>query len=187
MQAAAPPPPPPAAAANNNHNHANNNNNNNNAPPPANNNSSITTPPLLLLLDGALSQDAIRVDTALRQLSLFVAQQQQQHHPTQSTVPPPPPTHPLLLTTIPWVTGSELLASPLALYRLLDALLHPFPFLAGQASSHDGSLPLHFAASLGDVNVARLLYERVRTMFKLFFHFLSLSSPLFSPLSCVLL
>ena len=47
------------------------------------------------------------------------------------------------------------------LVRILAKVLEVHPQLARKASAHEGSLPLHFAASLGDVNVASLLLDYV--------------------------
>mmetsp|Transcript_27074 Transcript_27074/g.39615 ORF Transcript_27074/g.39615 Transcript_27074/m.39615 type:complete len:166 (+) Transcript_27074:125-622(+) len=45
---------------------------------------------------------------------------------------------------------------------VLQTLLDHSPSLATIASEQDGSLPLHFAASLGNVAVASMIYSKVR-------------------------
>ena len=47
------------------------------------------------------------------------------------------------------------------LLQEVDMLLNAFPNLASVASTHDGSSPLHFAASIGDVSVARRILIQV--------------------------
>jgi hypothetical protein len=52
--------------------------------------------------------------------------------------------------------------SATSLCNILEALLNQYPTLAQIPSDHDGSLPLHFAASLGIVPVAMSIWQRVR-------------------------
>ncbi|CAB9522136.1 Ankyrin repeat-containing protein [Seminavis robusta] len=87
------------------------------------------TTPLLLLLDSVLSQDAARINEARTRIRQLVIQANGQA---------PAPTNP----------------SHFSLLQEVDTLLTPYPHLASVASTHDGSLPLHFAASIGDVQVA---------------------------------
>ena len=47
------------------------------------------------------------------------------------------------------------------LIAIVDQLLKHLPHLAYTASQHDGSLPLHFAASLGNISVAQILLQNV--------------------------
>jgi hypothetical protein len=61
--------------------------------------------------------------------------------------------------------------SATSLCNILEALLNQYPTLAQIPSDHDGSLPLHFAASLGIVPVAMSIWQRVRS-----FIFISFSS-----------
>jgi ankyrin repeat protein len=96
----------------------------------------VTTTPLLLLLDGILSQDEERTDLALRQIQELV------------------PNQPL---------SESPLRSAYALEGIIQTLMTYQPHLAQVASKHDGSLPLHFAASIGNVRVAKLLIEKYRT------------------------
>jgi ankyrin repeat protein len=93
---------------------------------------------LLLLLDGILSQDENSTLSALQQIETLV-----------------PSLGPLL--------GSEHcnpLRSVSVLERVIEGLLRHHPHLAKVKSENDGSLPLHFAASIGNVRVAFLLMEQ---------------------------
>eukprot|EP00934_Nitzschia_sp_Nitz4_P008781 Nitzschia sp. Nitz4//scaffold208_size52459//17654//19495//NITZ4_006810-RA/size52459-processed-gene-0.24-mRNA-1//1//CDS//3329541651//8771//frame0 len=87
--------------------------------------------PLLLLLDGILSQDATRTEQALEQLKAVA---------------------PLPATGNPMTSGS-------ALESILRALMRASPELAAGVSALDGSLPLHFAASIGNIRVAHILLQ----------------------------
>jgi len=49
----------------------------------------------------------------------------------------------------------------LTLYQDVDMILTAFPDDTSVASGHDGSLPLHFAASIGDVQVATRILSQV--------------------------
>lgn len=98
------------------------------------------TSQLLLLLDTIISQDVSEVRSAMRQIVSEIE-----------------------------ATGIELnmrdLGDPLnstdLLCRTLHALIVAKPGIVRIASSHDGSLPLHFAASLGKPQVAQLLLAHV--------------------------
>jgi len=57
-------------------------------------------------------------------------------------------------------TAAQVLAQDNVLCRVVLALPQ-----AHIASEHDGSLPLHFAASLGKVSVAKIVYRQVRRVF----------------------
>jgi hypothetical protein len=62
---------------------------------------------------------------------------------------------------LPSSSASTATSTPLA--RLVELLLMARPGLASEVSvGPDGSLPLHFAASLGDPEVARLVLDKVR-------------------------
>lgn len=50
--------------------------------------------------------------------------------------------------------------SPASLCIVIDALLNQYPHLARIPSDHDGSLPLHFAASLGNVPAAISIMQK---------------------------
>jgi hypothetical protein len=91
--------------------------------------------PLLLLLDGLLSGDVVRIQNVIDQVKPLVPFQ---------------------------VEASALLSEPASLHRFLKKYVEASPHIASVKSLHDGSLPLHFAASWGDVEVARLILERVR-------------------------
>lgn len=103
-----------------------------------NNNSedNAATTPLLFLLDGVLSQDEERVAqacTAIQKLLLPIT---------------------LDITESPCT-------SPVALGHVLETLLHVHPHFCSTRSDHDGSLPLHFCASLGIVAVASIVFNKV--------------------------
>jgi len=118
-------------------------------------------PFLLVLLDGVLGRDHDRIASVWSQIVAFVRRQlpdykvQQLLHGMPGVVPPSSWDNP------PRVTPS--LSSPPVVYRMIHALL-----AAGgrdavtTLSEHDGSLPLHFAASLGDVPIASLILSQVR-------------------------
>ena len=111
-----------------------------------------TNTPLLLLLDGILSQDEQGTDTALRQIEkLDPAFQYLQSIQTDSITGP---------------SSSSEYESPLrsasALEEIVRRLLAIDPCLAAVASESDGSLPLHFAASIGNIKVAALLLDHHR-------------------------
>jgi ankyrin repeat protein len=95
----------------------------------------LATTPLLLLLDGILSQQTERTATALQQIEELVNIQPLQESPLRSSR---------------------------ALESIVHALMIYDPQLARMASAHDGSLPLHFAASLGNIKIASLLLEKYR-------------------------
>jgi ankyrin repeat protein len=109
--------------------------------------------PLLLILDGVLSQDEDRVAQALQEIALAHV----------LPIPIVNSCSPSALMGTGTSTTSASNSSD-ALLNFLRALLEATPSLAGIASSHDGSLPLHFAASLGDVRVASLLLDHVRLL-----------------------
>lgn len=94
--------------------------------------------PLLFLLDGCLSQDEDRVAEAvaeIRQLGVPLSLQLPSNSPCRDGA---------------------------ALCHVLYRLLHRHPAYCQYRSEHDGSLPLHFAASLGNVEAARIIFEKVR-------------------------
>lgn len=97
-----------------------------------------STTPLLLLLDSVLSQEADRIRDARTRIREMVAKL----NPALAARPAP--------------KGSS------ALLHDVEMLLTAFPNLASVESTHDGSLPLHFAASIGDVRVARRILTQVR-------------------------
>ena len=109
--------------------------------------------PLLLLLDGVLSQDEQSTVTALRQIekldpSFRCLQTTQQTDPCAAASPDPKDDSPL--------------RSASALEGIVERLLAIRPHLARVASESDGSLPLHFAASIGNIRVAALLLKHHR-------------------------
>jgi ankyrin repeat protein len=93
------------------------------------------TTPLLCLLDAILSQDAVKTATALEQIQDLVNIGPLQESPLRSAS---------------------------ALEHIVQSLMMHHPYLAQVASSNDHSLPLHFAASIGNTRVAGLLLEKHR-------------------------
>ena len=93
--------------------------------------------PVLLLLDNLLSQDAEGIQSVLhtmrRELPAAVVN--------------------TYLSTQP---------SPDTVQQHLSVYLQTFPHQAAVASANDGSLPLHFAASLGDVTLSHIVWQAVR-------------------------
>ena len=92
----------------------------------------MSTTPLLLLLDGVLSQDRNQTTVAMKQIQDMV---------------------PLRIEESP-------LRSAEALARVLHVLMESHPHLASVPSGRDQSLPLHFAASIGNIQVAASLLDR---------------------------
>ena len=90
--------------------------------------------PLLFLLDGVLSQDVDRVGEAVREIGSLGC--------------PVPAISPC--------------TSRVDLCEILSSLLGMYLRFASMRSEHDGSLPLHFAASLGVVSVAQIILAQVR-------------------------
>jgi ankyrin repeat protein len=88
--------------------------------------------PLLLLLDGVLSQDEGRITQAVAQIEA-------------ANVPLPP------------IDQHRLLSSPLALEQVVSQLMVYKKDWAFISSRRDGSLPLHFAASIGSIPLARAI------------------------------
>jgi ankyrin repeat protein len=90
--------------------------------------------PLLLLLDGVLSQDEAAMNLALNQIQ---------------TIDP---------------TLKDVCKSPLRSSSTLELIVHRLltaqPGLARISSATDGSSPLHFAASIGNIRVASWLLQR---------------------------
>ncbi|GKZ00217.1 hypothetical protein MPSEU_000974600 [Mayamaea pseudoterrestris] len=87
--------------------------------------------PLLLLFDGYLSQDQERVEQALQVITGDDAT----------------------------ISSSHAASPPFDLLTVLQTFLLANSHVAAIPSSHDGSLPLHFAASFGNVAVAELIWK----------------------------
>jgi hypothetical protein len=94
-----------------------------------------STTPLLLLLDSILSQESERIREARNRIRQVVAK------------------------VDPGLAARPVEQGPSFLIHDVDMLLTAFPNLASVQSSHDGSLPLHFAASIGDVQGRRSGYS----------------------------
>jgi hypothetical protein len=97
--------------------------------------------PLLQLLDGIIAQSETSVGIAMAEITRKLLE--------KGTVLRLP--HP----------GESPLLSVINLHAVLHTLLSVFPELARCPSQHDESLPLHFAASLGNIQVASLLMSKV--------------------------
>jgi hypothetical protein len=101
--------------------------------------------PLIQLLDGVLAQSERRVKIAVTEITRMLLDHNgtilQLPHPDQST-----------------------LSCVLNLHCLLQTLLQVFPEFASYPSQRDVSLPLHFAASIGNIQVASLLMSKVRRL-----------------------
>jgi len=100
-----------------------------------------STTPLLLLLDGILSQEDARVESAMKDITQMLLKAG-------------------IFLQLPQPEESLLRSEP-NLFAVIQLLMSAYPDLTAVPSSHDGSLPLHFAASVGDVQVANLLLTQV--------------------------
>ncbi len=101
---------------------------------------------LLLLLDGVLSQEEQSTSAALKQIKSL-----DNGIETDSTA-----------SVSPEFEYESPLRSASALEGIVQRLLTIKPELARVASESDGSLPLHFASSIGNIKVAALILERYR-------------------------
>lgn len=88
---------------------------------------------LLQLLDAVISQDEQRIYLSMKEVSELL---------------------------LPFIVLPDL--STTHLTEIVRSLLRIYPNQASTASLQDGSLPLHFAASLGSVGVASALISVVR-------------------------
>mmetsp|Transcript_7899 Transcript_7899/g.15311 ORF Transcript_7899/g.15311 Transcript_7899/m.15311 type:complete len:633 (-) Transcript_7899:86-1984(-) len=97
--------------------------------------------PVFLLLDSMLSQDVAGLQSALQTMrnELPPAVTAAYLQPSQHE-----PYYPIDVSTI---------------IQHLSVYLQTFPHQAATASANDGSLPLHFAASFGDVVVAQVVWQ----------------------------
>ena len=105
-----------------------------------NNNDMTSRTPVLLLLDNLLSQDAAGIQSVLQTM---------RHELPTSMV------NAYLPTSLPTALPDALVQQHLSVY------LQTFPHQAAVASANDGSLPLHFAASLGDVTLSHIVWQAV--------------------------
>mmetsp|Transcript_32557 Transcript_32557/g.54525 ORF Transcript_32557/g.54525 Transcript_32557/m.54525 type:complete len:591 (+) Transcript_32557:1378-3150(+) len=94
----------------------------------------VNSSPLLLLLDGVLSMEERSVNSALEQIQALIGPH-------------------VCIRDSPLQSAS-------ALECVVEQVMMKHPELAQLASSTDGSLPLHFAASIGNVRVASLLLQQ---------------------------
>jgi hypothetical protein len=148
-----------------------------------------TTPPLLLLLDGLLSQNVESIKVSLSDIrALLTATKKYADMMTSPVAVEMPLSSPLwslspsLLSTpheqdmaaetdsnssmVAYEDDNSVLATQL-LHSIplsvswIRQLLYIFPQWAQTCSARDGSLPLHLAASLGNVDVASVLLHHV--------------------------
>ena len=108
----------------------------------------VSTTPLLLLLDGILSQDESQARRATSQMVDLVPSLAHEFPENVNDGAEASSS-----SVLSWLRSTERLT------RVIRRLMEAFPRLASVPSKHDGSLPLHFAASIGNVQVARLLLE----------------------------
>eukprot|EP00536_Pseudo-nitzschia_multiseries_P004258 jgi/Psemu1/284987/fgenesh1_pg.70_\ len=112
--------------------------------------------PLLLLLDGILSQDELCTNAALSQI--------EQIDPSfryHKCIPLSPNSKHSSADDSCIIRDSPL-RSASALEAIVERLLAIQPHLAQVSSENDGSLPLHFAASIGNIRIASLLIRHYR-------------------------
>ena len=108
-----------------------------------------STTPLLLLLDSVLSQDQGRIRDARTRIRQIVADASDGNPALKAAALAPIDNRA--------VSFDYLLQD-------VDMILTAFPNLAAVRSDHDGSLPLHFAASIGNVQVATRILSHVRPL-----------------------
>ena len=99
----------------------------------------MTATPLLFFLGGCLSRDADRVQEALEEIVEAMESAG---------------------CMVPGLAASRCVCSA-ALRQVLNTLVALRPDFFRLPSEHDGSLPLHFAASLGNVEVASIVFHKV--------------------------
>lgn len=101
---------------------------------------------MLLLLDDMLSQDVGGIQATLRSM--------------RHELPPG-----VVASYLPpeYSVCQPNFVDPNVIVQHLSIYLQTFPQQAGIASQNDGSLPLHFAASLGDVTLTQVVWQAVRS------------------------
>lgn len=104
---------------------------------------------LLLLLDTIIGQDASEIRSVMRQVLNEIRSAG--------------------IEMSSWNEVADPLHSTDHLCRIIQALIQAKPGIVQIASSHDGSLPLHFAASLGKPKVAQFLLSQVSKLFFIVF------------------
>lgn len=133
------------------------------------------TTPLLLLLDSILSQKPERIQQAQEKVSQVLLRKRKHEEDDDDLSEFKPDISSKRLVSMktaptPHVefesinSASQLLANNKTgtmnlLIHDVRCLLQAFPNIASIPSKHDGSLPLHFAASIGNVEIAKLLYN----------------------------
>ena len=109
----------------------------------------LPSPVLLMLIDVLLSpSDEIRINQVVTEMAGWL-------HTKNIAIAVP------MSVTLPPRRGSVNPQPFCFLDHLVALFLSLFPAEAARSSDHDGSLPLHFAASLGDVPLAHLIYSKV--------------------------
>jgi hypothetical protein len=98
--------------------------------------------PVLILLDNMLSDDIGGIWNTLCDIHRRLPSVVSIHLPPLAVEPSFP-------------IGNEIILTYLSTY------LQTFPHQALVASTQDGSLPLHFAASLGDANLCQIVWQAV--------------------------
>lgn len=107
-----------------------------------NNNMATSRSPVLLLLDNLLSQDAAGIQSVLHTM----------RHELPAAV----------VNAYCLSSATQQQPSPDTVAQHLSVYLQTFPHQAAVESANDGSLPLHFAASLGDVTLSQIVWQAVR-------------------------
>ena len=110
---------------------------------------SSTMTPVLSLLDSLLSQDVSGVQSAMSTI--------RQELPCPIRQAYLPPEHFFEQQQDSFTIDAALVLQHLSTY------LQIFPHQAAIVSSYDNSLPLHFAASLGDASIAQVVWQAVST------------------------
>ena len=109
-----------------------------------------STTPLLLLLDCILSQDHGQIRAARARVRQIVADASDANSALKAAA----------LSPINY--GDNAASFHNLLQEDVDMILTAFPHIASVKSDSDGSLPLHFAASIGNVPVATRILRQVR-------------------------
>lgn len=126
--------------------------------------SAPTTTPLLLLLDSILSQDAERI-LRTRQAVYRIVMNAKEASSTTRHRAAAVEAAALIVDDTATRSAAQQQQHPSSctLLRDVDMILATFPSLASIASAHDGSLPLHFASSIGNVGVAARILSQYPT------------------------
>jgi hypothetical protein len=104
-----------------------------------------TISPLLSLLDSVLSRDDARITEAVQSMQDLLQNNNTNDDKNNDVT-----------------DRLEPCTSTATLCRILSLFLSKRPEMAAEPSDYDGSLPLHFCASLGKVSVANIVLQAVR-------------------------